>query len=683
MSNLQEAKSRINLLDYIQSHSQGKMEKLGSGTYRINPCPVCGGKDHFTIYSNSNSYSSFNDCCNGGTIIDYLQEVENYSEEEAYKKTYELAGMEYTRTNNISNTTQTRTNNISNKGDKKAMNEEEKKEAEKQEYIKNQKKAFILNGIAKQTAEDKEKVYEYIEARGISRQTADRFNLFLSSDVYEDKNRQPRVVIPVYHNNEPISYVARAILPVEAKEKALNSAGAQTPLNIDYILQEPPKDNNKIYICEGWADTLSFEDIQQHSIALHSTSNINKLMDFISKNKKTASKYVYVFSLDNDKAGIKATEKAVKIIEEMNEKEQNDSFKIEYDVLKLPKEYKDINEWYKSKPGGFKFALKEYATNFDYINDIFLNDIEKMKDYKGRTTGFRNLDFEINGVYPGLYVLGAISSLGKTTLIHQISDQMASKGEHIIFFSLEQSRFELVAKSISRQTFLIEPKNAKVSLEIMQNSNIADITIEAVRNYQEIANNTIIVEGNFDMNVLTIRKYIESYIQKTGIKPVVILDYLQILRPVNDRWTDKQQVDFNVSELKRISRDNDIPIFTICSFNRENYASTVDFTSFKESGGIEYGADVVMGLQLKVMENLTGGQDERREKINQAKAESPRRIQLIGLKNRNGKSFFKCEFNFYPEYNYFEEATTNTIFNNRPMQTSRKKNSFDYSDLPF
>ena len=70
--------------------------------------------------------------------------------------------------------------------------------------------------------------------------------------------------------------------------------------------------------------------------------------------------------------------------------------------------------------------------------------------------------------------------------------------------------------------------------------------------------------------------------------------------------TEKQQVDFNVSELKRISRDNDIPIFIICSFNRENYSTTVDFTSFKESGAIEYGADVVMGLQLKVMEDLKG-----------------------------------------------------------------------------
>ncbi len=118
MSNLEEAKNKINLLDYIKNHTNSEIKKVGSGKYRANPCPKCNGKDHFTIYDNSNSYSSFNECCKGGTIIDYLKEVENYTEEEAYKKTYELAGMEYTRTNKNNNSIHTKKNNIDNKGDK-------------------------------------------------------------------------------------------------------------------------------------------------------------------------------------------------------------------------------------------------------------------------------------------------------------------------------------------------------------------------------------------------------------------------------------------------------------------------------------------------------------------------------------------------------------------------------------
>lgn len=233
---------------------------------------------------------------------------------------------------------------------------------------------------------------------------------------------------------------------------------------------------------------------------------------------------------------------------------------------------------------------------------------------------------------------------------------MAGAGEHIIFFSLEQSRFEMVAKSISRETYKMNNREARTSLAIMQNTNIDDTTINAVKNYQEIADKYIIREGNFDTTVQTIREYIEQYIAFTGIKPVVVVDYLQILKPMSDKMTDKQAVDLNVTSLKKISRDFNIPVFVVSSFNRDNYSQTVSFEAFKESGAIEYSADVVIGLQLAVIEELGNkNTTETRERINEAKNEFPRKIQAIGLKNRNGKSYFKCNFNFYPQFNYFEE----------------------------
>ncbi len=51
-------------------------------------------------------------------------------------------------------------------------------------------------------------------------------------------------------------------------------------------------------------------------------------------------------------------------------------------------------------------------------------------------------------LYPGLYVLGAISSLGKTTFCGQMADQLAFVGEHVLYFSLEQTRLELVTKGL-------------------------------------------------------------------------------------------------------------------------------------------------------------------------------------------------------------------------------------------
>lgn len=686
MDELEEVKSKIDLLAYVKSNYDLGKETKSSGGYLFKNCPMCnstssksGDAGHFYINPNTNSYSSFSGCCKGGSIIDFLMEFYNLDKKEAIDKAKDIAGIRRSGGNNqMNNDTKPSTNSQSNK------QEEARKEAEKKEFIKNQKRQFIVDNLAKQSPENKQKVYEYLASRGISKEIGDKYHLFISNEVYEDKNigteGTSRIVIPIYYDNEPMSYVARALTEVEGRAKALNSAGPQIPLNIEYITKElQPGEDKFIYICEGWADALSFEDVGKKAIALHSTQQINKLKERIESNIFTASKYVYMLCCDNDEAGHKANSELAEYFTEKN---------INYHKVQIPKEYKDINEWYieTGDKDIFKGLLNPFKnqTVLNYIDNSFLKDIERMKGFKGRSTGFKNLDKEINGVVPGLYVLGAISSLGKTTYITQLADQMASRGEHIIFFSLEQSRFELVAKSISRQTCILNPKEAKTSLAIMQNTDVADITIKAVEQYQPIAHNTIIVEGNFNINVISIREYVEQYIAFTGIKPVVVLDYLQILRPINDRLTDKQQVDYNVTELKRISRDYDIPIFVICSFNRDNYTTTVDFTSFKESGAIEYSADVVMGLQLKVMEEIQEMKkptvSQIRNKINDAKNETPRRVELIGLKNRNGKSYFKCNYKYYPAFNYFEEADTIPEYTNN--QTRRGYNSFD-TDLPF
>ncbi|MBP3930515.1 MAG: hypothetical protein J6D47_13240, partial [Peptostreptococcaceae bacterium] len=86
MDKLQESKINFNLLGEFPG-----AKRVSAGTYRVNPCPKCGGKDHFTLFEpnsskNRNSwwtYSSFNGCCNGGTVVDYLIELKGMSKEDA------------------------------------------------------------------------------------------------------------------------------------------------------------------------------------------------------------------------------------------------------------------------------------------------------------------------------------------------------------------------------------------------------------------------------------------------------------------------------------------------------------------------------------------------------------------------------------------------------------------------
>ena len=148
----------------------------------------------------------------------------------------------------------------------------------------------------------------------------------------------------------------------------------------------------------------------------------------------------------------------------------------------------------------------------------------------------------------------------------------------------------------------------------------------------------------------------QQHISITGNKPVVILDYLQILAPYDMRSTDKQNTDKAVLELKRLSRDCKITVLGISSFNRDSYKAgggvnqgKVSMTDYKESGALEYSADVLLGLEFASAG--TKEYDERTEK-----KKDPRQIRLVVLKNRNGKAWESCSFDYFPLFNYYSEA---------------------------
>ena len=652
MANLNELKNRINLLDYIKSNGNERVERVGTNEYRVNPCPICGGKDHFTVYTESNSYSSFSSCCRGGTIIDYLMEVAGLSQDEAIKKLYSLTGETFEKF------TQKKENMIQKVTQKK----EEK-------TISRERVEAITQAINSRKIE---KVVRAVAPRGIGEDLVKKYNMYVAVDPYEKEDTIYRLYIPIYEEGKIVGQVGRAIgiNSDKAKARYKNEAGTSSFFNCDYLKQEPIG-NTLLYICEGVFDMLSIEQVGNKAISLNSTKNAEKLIEKIKENLNTASKYHYIICFDNDSAGEEGTEKLSKAFDNIPN--------VTYDVLKIPEKYNDINEYFiacRENQEEFKQAIKvdSFADDVlsNYIDNHFLNDIKAMHIYKDQTTGFKKLDNYLNGVKPGLYVLGAVSSLGKTTFIHQMADQIAEKGEKVIFFSLEQSKFELTSKSISRQTYLIDRDYAtsKTINQIMYTYNIGkegnEKELEAIKKYKKIAQNMIIVEGNFDVGVAYIRKYVEKYIKLTGIKPIVIVDYLQILRAYNDKMTEKQQTDFNVSELKRISRDNSIPIFAISSFNRDNYYSLVSFQSFKESGAIEYGADVVLALQYSRMASIIDSNSSNsgvktskvREAIEEEKAKSVRAVELVNLKNRNGKSGFKIQYDYVTPYNTYVEIET-------------------------
>ena len=278
----------------------------------------------------------------------------------------------------------------------------------------------------------------------------------------------------------------------------------------------------------------------------------------------------------------------------------------------------------------------------------------------------KELDDELDGgLYPGLYILGAISSLGKTTLLLQIADQIAAAGYDILYFSLEMAAAELISKSISRHTYRLsdDRRNAKTARGITTASRYQsysktekDLINAAIRAYGDYAKNLYIYEGIGNIGVEQIKKTVEEHIELTGKTPLVFIDYLQILAPYDMRASDKQNTDKAVLELKRISRDYKTPVIGISSFNRDNYSTEVNMSAFKESGAIEYGSDVLLALQPQGMKPGSTATDQKHniKLVKDCKASEDRNIEAVILKNRNGKTGGKVGFIYHSLFNCFE-----------------------------
>lgn len=311
------------------------------------------------------------------------------------------------------------------------------------------------------------------------------------------------------------------------------------------------------------------------------------------------------------------------------------------------------------QPPGMSTDIETLESNliYKYLENGLTADIARFMKYKDRKTGFYNLDKVARGLYPGLYVIGAISSLGKTTFIHQLGDQLGAAGNHVLFFSMEQNRLEMATKSISRITAQNDINTAVSAIDI-RGGKLTDEVIKAAEQYSQISKNISVIECNFNANINFIVDYTKSYIENMNVKPIVIIDYLQIIPASDSKQSELEKIDNIVHAIKKLQSENDLVVFVVSSMNRANYLNPVDFESFKASGGIEYTADVVWGLQLTVINDLKFESQkislkEKRDTIRIAKKAIPRYIELICLKNRYGISSYSCGFTYDPRFDLF------------------------------
>jgi len=479
---------------------------------------------------------------------------------------------------------------------------------------------------------------DYFARRSISEATAARFSLG-----YDPERRC--VVLPCDGGH----VVRRAT----EEKRYLNEKGTASPLFQSELLGG----SVPVFLVEGVFDALSAEELGHRACAMNGSGNREKVAAIL----RTLPGPAPVFLIpDSDRAG---EEWALALLNE---------FPWLYRCAPAP-EGKDLNEALcADRAETAEYLAAQEAAGLAHMPPpyaessaagqlgAFARYIEAQAARPALQTGFPQLDDALDGgLYDGLYVLGAVSSLGKTAFCMQIADQLARQGRDVLIFSLEMTAFELMARSISRETFQADTSMgrqlAKTVRGVLDGKRYFRYTAAehahlsaATARYGGYGGHLWFREGDHETGLDAIEREIARHIAQTGVTPVVLIDYLQIIAPVDVHFTDKQNLDRIVCSLKKLSRAHELTILAISSFNRENYNLEVSMSAFKESGGIDYSADVLMGLQAR-------GAGSRSFNIDEEKRKNPRELELKILKNRSAAIPQPIPYRYYPAFSCFEE----------------------------
>ena len=245
--------------------------------------------------------------------------------------------------------------------------------------------------------------------------------------------------------------------------------------------------------------------------------------------------------------------------------------------------------------------------------------------------------------------------MGKSTFVWQLLSQLAANGETCIYCSYEMSELEMFAKSFCRELYRRESED--YTREVYKPLTSSDIRrgefgdkilqVEEVIRYFEESENDLRLLNLQNENIDVLLKKFEKICTNTD-KPVTIaIDYLQIVPTAKENT--KAGVDDVVRKLKVFQREHNITFIIISSLNRMSYTEPIQFSSFKESGSIEFSADVVWGLQLYFEDDTMRKSNVNVEK---AKKDIPRKVELKCLKNRNGGNY-TCYFKYLPNVDTF------------------------------
>lgn len=233
------------------------------------------------------------------------------------------------------------------------------------------------------------------------------------------------------------------------------------------------------------------------------------------------------------------------------------------------------------------------------------------------------LNAMLGGIYKGrLYAVGAAPGTGKTSLLLQEADHLASLGLPVIFISMELSAEKLVEKSIVRLS------NGELSMEnVAQAADPAhplhgtfQAATDAYR--MQVAPNLCIVNA---VSCDEIEGLVKCCLKERDQAPIIFVDYLQLFAAssVDIGMDERLAIGALVRSLRAMSRKNGSPVIVVSTVARGYYkGKEPGLEAFGGASTIEYEFDAALYV------SSTAKDDEDENGV--------RNLTIKALKNRYG-----------------------------------------------
>jgi replicative DNA helicase len=216
----------------------------------------------------------------------------------------------------------------------------------------------------------------------------------------------------------------------------------------------------------------------------------------------------------------------------------------------------------------------------------------------GVPTGFAQLDNLLGGLNEGLYLLAGAPGMGKTTLALQIA-AAATTDVPVVVVTFEHAPANLTLKLLCAR--------AGVNLRDVQRgyADLAKLRA-ATEAWEPVAQRLAVVEGSSQLTVAQVRVQARRAMRQHQTKRcLVVVDYLQLWAKVAEdsrgNFSVRERVDMLGGLLRELALGLRSPVLALASQNRSagNYGNgkgSAALDSLKESGDLEYAADVVLFL---------------------------------------------------------------------------------------